>query len=178
MPWVKYDPTYPLTKPKSNIVDHRTVYKIAVIADPDQASVRDGTKKLFSELLTGLDSFGLWWVRSRTVIISNLDLISRIYGESIKGTLSLQGDKVEVIFGNDSIELESDYSFSGRGMELSVTGLLVVTKCVGDNHCNSLSCNKASKFSVTKSMMSATWMLSFSCNEKTFPKIFKFMMVF
>ena len=134
MPWVKYDPTYPLTKPKSNIVDHRTVYKIAVIADPDQASVRDGTKKLFSELLTGLDLFGLWWVRLWTVIISNLNLISRIYGESIKGTLSLQGDKVEVIFGNDSIELESDYSFSGRGMELSVTGLLVVTKCVGDNH--------------------------------------------
>ena len=33
--------------------------------------------------------------------------------------MSLQGDNVEVIFGKDSIELESDYSFSGRGMELS-----------------------------------------------------------
>ena len=31
----------------------------------------------------------------------------------------MQGDNVEVIFGKDSIELESDYSFSGRGMELS-----------------------------------------------------------
>ena len=36
-------------------MDHRTIYKIGVIADPDQASVRDGTKKLFSELLTGQD---------------------------------------------------------------------------------------------------------------------------
>ena len=33
--------------------------------------------------------------------------------------MSLQGDNVEVTFGKDSIELESDYSFSGRGMELS-----------------------------------------------------------
>ena len=62
----------------------------------------------------------------RTVIISNVDFTPRIYGESMKGTLSLQGDKVEVIFGNDSIELESDYSFSGRGMELSVTGLFLI----------------------------------------------------
>ena len=51
----------------------------------------------------------------------DLDLISWICDEFMKGTLSLQGDKVEVIFGNESIELESDYSFSGRGMELSVT---------------------------------------------------------
>ena len=40
--------------------------------------------------------------------------------EFFEGSLSLQGERVEVIFEKDSIELESDYSFSGRGMELSV----------------------------------------------------------
>ena len=45
--------------------------------------------------------------------------LARKQDQSWIGTLSLQGDNVEVIFGKDSIELESDYSFSGRGMELS-----------------------------------------------------------
>ena len=67
--WIQYDSTYPLTKPKSNVVDHRTIYKIGVIADPDQASVRDGTKKLFSELLTGQNSIIQWVIQgiNRTV---------------------------------------------------------------------------------------------------------------
>ena len=113
-----------MTKPKSNIVDHRTVYKIAVIADPDQASVRDGTKRLFSELLTGVDSHVFQKFKDKansrgpSLIGSFSSRVSPI--EFIEGSLSLQGDKVEVIFEKDSIELESDYSFSGRGMELSV----------------------------------------------------------
>ena len=45
--------------------------------------------------------------------------------EFVEGSMSLQADKVEVIFEKDSIELESDYSFSGRGMELSVKVLFM-----------------------------------------------------
>ena len=58
--------------------------------------------------------------------VPNESFSSQVYLiEFIKGSLSLQADKVEVTFEKDSIELESDYSFSGRGMELSVLVLFI-----------------------------------------------------